>query len=123
MELVYVNGAARHLVPATWFGKRCFEILPTADQTCAFHCPKIDTVNDAASPPVVYCEEVIFKADLTRLVLGVGLIPLSAERTDWARAVFVLRTKGESVEAATFESQLVSDARRLRQRILSQDPA
>ena len=119
MELVYVNGAARNLVPDQWFGKRCFEVLPTLDETCAFHCPKIDAVNDAATPPVVYCEEVLYKSDLARVVLGVGLIPLGAERTDRARAVFVLRTKDES-DAAAFESQLLQDARRVRERILAQ---
>ena len=30
MELVYINTAARELVPGEWFGKRCFEVLPTA---------------------------------------------------------------------------------------------
>jgi hypothetical protein len=121
MELVYVNGAARSLVPDQWFGKRCFEVLPTVNETCAFHCPKIDAVNDSTIlPQVVYCEEVLYRGNLDRLVLGVGLIPLGAERTDRARAVFVMRTKDESANAAAFESQLLQDARRVRQRILAQ---
>ena len=123
MEFIYVNGAARSLVPEQWFGKRCFELLPTVDETCAFHCPKIDAVNDSANPTqVVYCEEVLYKGNLDRLVLGVGLIPLGEERADRARAVFVLRTKDESANAAAFESQLLQDARRVRQRVLEQAP-
>ena len=83
MEFVYVNGAARTLVPEEWFGKRCFEVLPTVDETCAFHCPKMDAVHDSVDPKqVVYCEEVIYKGNLDRLVLGVGLIPLGEEHTD-----------------------------------------
>jgi hypothetical protein len=123
MELVYVNVAGRRLIPDRWFGKRCFEVLPTADQTCAFHCPKIDAVGAAAAPDVVYCEEVLYKGDLTRTVLGVGLIPLGAERSDWARAVFVLRAKEESADAAGFASHLLQDARRVRQRVLAQTRA
>ncbi len=120
MEFVYINGAARSLVPDQWFGKRCFEVLPTVDETCAFHCPKIDAVNDSMTSQVIYCEEVLYKGNLDRVVLGVGLIPLGAERTDRARAVFVLRSKAESEDAAAFESQLLQDADRVRQRILAQ---
>jgi hypothetical protein len=117
MELVYVNGAAESLLPAQWFGKRCFELLPTADGACAFHCPKIDAVNDSTVPEVVYCEEVLYKGNLARLVLGVGLIPLGADATDRARAIFVLRHKDESADTEAFEAQLLQDARHLRERV------
>ena len=40
MECVYVNGAARTLVPEEWFGKRCFEVLPTVDETVPFTVPR-----------------------------------------------------------------------------------
>ncbi len=69
---------------------------------------------------MVYCEEVIYKGNLDRLVLGVGLIPLGEEHTDRAWAVFVLRTKDESADAAAFESQLLQDAGLVRERILGQ---
>ena len=58
MELVYINTAARELVPGEWFGKRCFEVFPTVDEACAFHCPKIRAVNESVD--VVYCEEAVF---------------------------------------------------------------
>ena len=81
----------------------------------------MDAVHDSVDPKqVVYCEEVIYKGNLDRLVLGVGLIPLGEEHTDRARAVFVLRTKDESADAAAFESQLLQDAGLVRERILGQ---
>lgn len=125
MELVYINGAAQQLVPQEWFGKRCFEVFPIVDETCAFHCPKIDAVSESpeTSPKVVYCEEAVYTGTLKRVVLGVGLIPLGAERADHARAVFVLRSKDASAEARVFESQLLQDAEQVRQRVLSSLPA
>ena len=124
MELVYVNTAARGLMPSEWFGKRCFEVFPVADQTCAFHCPKIDAVNETSdtSSKVAYCEETLYKANLEREVLGVGLIPLGPARTDRARAVFVLRSQDGSVDAPAFESKLLRDAEVVRQRIATHLP-
>lgn len=61
--------------------------------------------------------------ELDRTVLGVGLIPLRAEPTDYARAVFVLRAKDTSREAHAFESQLLQDAERVRERVFSRLPA
>ena len=75
VELIYVNGAVRSLVPDQWFGERCFEVLPTVDKTCAFHCPKIDAVNDSAIPP----RWSIAKRRSSQLVLSncaPGLAPL-----------------------------------------------
>lgn len=125
MELVYINATARGLVPSGWFGKRCFEVFPVADQTCAFHCPKIDAVNEASDTPskVAYCEETLCKANLERIVLGVGLIPLGPARTDRTRAVFVLRRRDGSTSAPAFESQLLRDADEVRQRIATHLPA
>ena len=74
MELVYINAAARELVPGQWFGKRCFEVFPVVDETCAFHCPKIRAVSESLD--VVYCEETVCSRDMDCVVLGVGLIPL-----------------------------------------------
>ena len=59
---------------------------------------------------------------LERVVLGVGLIPLGAERADHARAVFVLRNQDASAEAHAFQSQLLRDAELVRQRVLSSLP-
>lgn len=126
MEFVYLNRAAQALVPEQWFGKRCFEVLPVIDETCAFHCPKIDAMHetpDDSSPGVVYCEEALLKGNLDRVVLGVGLIPLSAGRADRARAVFVLRNKEAGSNDAGFEAELLRDAADVRQRIVAQTAA
>jgi len=120
MELVYINAAARELVPSEWFGKRCFEVLPTVDEACAFHCPTIRAVNESVD--VVYCEETVFVGNNDRKVFGVGLIPLGAGSVDRARAVLLLRAKGGSVEESAFRAQLLTDAKILARRMASHFP-
>jgi hypothetical protein len=118
MELVYINAAARQLVlPGEWFGKRCFEVLPIVDETCAFHCPKIQAVNESLD--VVYCEETVCLGNNDRRVFGVGLIPLGPGGEDHARAVLLLRGKEESGAASAFQAQLLTDAKSLARRIAS----
>jgi PAS fold len=117
MELVYINTAARKLVPGEWFGKRCFEVLPTVDEACAFHCPKIRAVNESVD--VIYCEEMVAVGTNERRVFGVGLIPLGSGSDDHARAVFLMRAKEPSVDDAAFRAQLLTDAKSLAQRIVS----
>lgn len=117
MELVYINAAARELVPGEWFGKRCFEVFPVVDETCAFHCPKIRAVNESLD--VVYCEETVCSGDKDCVVFGVGLIPLGPEGDDRARAVFLLRGKKEGGEESEFRAQLLLDAESARRRITS----
>jgi hypothetical protein len=114
MDLVYINQAARELVPGEWFGRRCFEVLPIVDEACAFHCPKIRAVNESVD--IVYCEETIF-VEKTPRVFGVGLIPLGPTSGNHARAVLLLRAKGESVDESAFQARLLSDAKSLARRI------
>jgi hypothetical protein len=116
MELVYLNTAARHLVPGVWFGKRCFEVLPNVDESCALHCPKIRAVNESLE--VVYCEETIGIGEVGASNFGVGLIPLPPGGDDRARAVLLLRRKDGSDEKA-FRAQLLMDAENLAKRIAS----
>lgn len=128
MELVYLNEPAHRLVPGEWFGKRCFEVLPTVDETCAFHCDKMRAVNESVD--VVYCEETVGSAG-GELVLGVGLIPLDARTDDPARAVLLLRDKTVPVlrhqddveHASEFEAHVLRDAEKLRARIAREHPA
>lgn len=115
MELVYINTAARELVPGEWFGKRCFEVLPIVDEACAFHCPKIRAVNESVD--VVYCEETVFVGNNDRRVFGVGLIPLGPGGDDRARAVLMLPARGESVDESAFRAQLLTDAKSLERRL------
>ena len=115
MELVYINAAARALVPGEWFGKRCFEVLPTVDEACAFHCPTIAAVTESVD--VAYCEETLSGDNNLRRVFGVGLIPLGKGGDDRARAIFLLRAKGASVDEGAFRVQLLTDARSLARRM------
>ena len=117
MEFVYMNAVARNLVPERWFGKRCFEVLPIVDEKCAFHCPKLQTVGEAASLDVVYCEETVRSGLEGRAVFGVGLIPLGSAGDDPSRAVLLLRRKDGHGDDSVFSEQLLHDAKGLRQRI------
>ena len=117
MELVYINAAARELMPGEWFGKRCFEVLPIVDETCEFHCPKIRAVNESLD--VVYYEEIVRLGDDDRRVFGVGLIPLGPGGDDRARAVLLLRRKEESGGESAFRAQLLMDAKSLARRLVS----
>lgn len=117
MEFVYANSAARGLVPSRWFGRRCFELLPVVDETCAFHCPKITAVSE--STDVVYCEETVCLAGKDCEVFGVGLIPLGTGRADRGRAVLVMRGKGDDIQEAEFEARLLCDAKAVRDRIVA----
>lgn len=117
MEFVYANAAARELVPGPWFGKRCFELLPVVDETCAFHCPKITAVNESTS--VVYCEETVCSQGTDCEVFGVGVNPLGTDRVDRGRAVFLMRSKDEGMPEAEFEARLLSDATGVRDRVVA----
>ena len=110
MEFVYMNASARNLVPEKWFGKCCFEVLPIVDETCAFHCPKLQTVGEAESLDVVYCEEIVRSGPDDRTVFGVGLIPLGSVGDDPARAVLLLRRKDGHREDSVFSEELLHDA-------------
>jgi hypothetical protein len=115
MELVYMNGPARRLVSRDWFGRRCFEIFPTANDVCAFHCPTIHAVHEAQE--VLYCEETLREPDGPPRELGVAVIPLQGlqgSNHDEARALLVLRPKTE-----VSKEDLLAQARRLRETMTS----
>jgi hypothetical protein len=112
MELVYMNAPARRLVSREWFGRRCFEIFPTADDLCAFRCPTMTAVHD--SHEILYCEETLRGSDGPNRELGVAVIPLEGMSGDEARALLLLRPKGEVTEEA-----LLEEARRVRERARS----
>jgi hypothetical protein len=101
MELVYMNGPARKLVSESWFGRRCFEIFPTADELCAFHCPTMTAVHQ--STEIHYCEETLRSPTGPVQELGVAVIPLGGMSHDEARALLLLRPKSESTRDALLE--------------------
>jgi hypothetical protein len=112
MELVYMNEPARKLVSESWFGRRCFEIFPTANDLCAFHCPTMTAVHE--SHDVLYCEETLRTPNGPVLELGVAVIPLEGVSQDEARSLLLLRPKSESTRDA-----LLEEASKLRGRLAS----
>ncbi len=118
MELVFINAAGRTLLPEEWFGKRCFEVLPTVDEKCALHCPTIRAVNESVEP--VYCEEVVLGKARTSLEFGVAVIPLAAAAgQDRAKALLLFRPKKLQIGETTFQIQLLKDAAALQMRLAS----
>ena len=112
MELIYMNQPARKLVSESWFGRRCFEIFPTANDLCAFHCPTMTPVHQ--SHDILYCEETLRAPSGPVRELGVAVIPLEGMSQDEARSLLLLRPKSESTREA-----LLEEASKLRGRLAS----
>lgn len=112
MELVYMNEPARKLISQEWFGRRCFEIFPTANDLCAFKCPTIAAVHEAHE--ILYCEETLRGPEGPARELGVAVIPLEGMSHDEARALLLLRPKSEITKEA-----LLDEARVLRETVTS----
>jgi hypothetical protein len=115
MELVYMNDAARSLIPAEWFGRRCFEVFPTADELCALHCPTVTAVHEAHE--ILQCKEVLRSDDGRQTEVGVAVIPLEGASKDEARALLLLRPKERSDEDES--SALLERAKQLRASVFS----
>jgi hypothetical protein len=114
MELLYLNFACQSLVPADWFSRRCFEVLPHEDALCALDCPTIHAVQTAAE--ITVCEETLRFDDGRAATLGTAVIPLQ-QSDDRAKAVLLFRSKDPATDADAFTSRLLSDARDLRDRV------
>ena len=114
MELVYLNYACQSLVPVDWFSRRCFEVLPHEDALCALDCPTIHAVQTARE--ITVCEEALRFADDSTATLGTAVIPLQ-DADDLASAVLLFRRKDAAADTDTFTSQLLEDARALRERL------
>jgi hypothetical protein len=112
MELVYMNEPARKLVSESWFGRRCFEIFPTANDLCAFHCPTMTAVHESVD--ILYCEETLRAPSGAVRELGVAVVPLGGMSHDEARALLLLRPKSESTREA-----LLEEASKLRGQLVS----
>lgn len=111
MELVYVNRLARDLVPADWFGRRCWQAFPIADPSCAARCVAVRAVGRGSE--IVYCEETLSLTDGAQIPLGVAVIPFDDGSPEKDRALLILRPK-VPMSAGTFEQSLLADARRLQ---------
>ena len=117
MELVYLNEAARHLVPIGWFGKRCFEVFPAADKLCAFECPTIDAVQQGSE--IRHCHESLRLDNGVSRELEVAVIPLGA-KSRRATAVLLLRSREIQIDPADDERKLFAEAARIQARVLKE---
>ena len=116
MELVYLNESARELVPVSWFGKRCFEVFPVADELCAFSCPTIHAVHEATE--IRHCHESLKLDNGVNRELEVAVIPLGSAKKR-ATALLLLRNQEILANPEEDERKLFEDAERVRQRVIA----
>jgi hypothetical protein len=115
MELLYLNEAGRSLTLPDWFAKRCFEVLPSQDEHCAWHCPTITAVSEAEE--ITYCEEALSPAGETSVTLGTAVIPLQHSAEDGAKALLMFRAKIPGDDESRFRERLLADARDLHAKV------
>ncbi len=112
MVVVYLNEAARSLVPPEWFGRRCWDVFPVGEENCASGCAAVAAVSKADD--IVYCEETIHAADGSPLRLGLAVIPLRAAARMGERAILLLRPKAPDMADENFRTKLLERAADLR---------
>lgn len=117
MELVYLNRPARDLVPVSWFGRRCFEVFPVADELCAFTCPTINAVHEATE--IKHCHESLRLENGVSRELEVAVIPLGNMPTEVASALLLLRNQEIQLDPDEDEKQLFAAAARVQKTVLS----
>ncbi|MFV1995059.1 MAG: hypothetical protein ACC661_06450 [Verrucomicrobiales bacterium] len=112
MELLYLNRAARPLVPPCWQGRRCWQAFPVGERSCASRCPAVKAV--AHSKDIVYCEEQLFPPDGQPIALGVAAIPLERALSHGEKALLLFRPKGPQKETSAFRQNLTEKAGKLK---------
>lgn len=112
MEVLYVNAAARPLLPQDWFGRRCWQAFPVQDDRCASSCPAVWAVGNSSA--IVYCEESIYPQPGSPLLVGVAVIPMENTQAEGEQAILLLRPKPGDSPGDIFKSALLESAERLR---------
>ncbi len=112
MEVIYLNAAARSLLPPKWFGRRCWEVFPVGDRVCAARCPAILAVSKPQG--ITYCEETLHGRDGSPVPFGVALIPLRARAGEGERAILLLRPKAPDIAQDVFQRELLEQAGKLQ---------
>jgi hypothetical protein len=113
MEVLYLNAAARALVPLRWFGCRCWEMFPVGEQSCAARCPAVKAVNNADD--ITYCEETLYSSeDGSPVHVGVAVIPLTGDGLEEEKALLLMRPKTTGSIQKEFQRGLLERARVLR---------
>ncbi|MBI4602793.1 MAG: Crp/Fnr family transcriptional regulator [Planctomycetes bacterium] len=112
MELLYLNDAARPLVPIPWFGKRCWEVFSVADGRCGSRCPAVRAAASGTEP--IYCEETLSPESESPARRGVAVAPIRPAGADGEGAILVLRPKLPGTEQEAFQNELLRRACALR---------
>ncbi len=112
MEVVYLNAAARSLLPPKWFGRHCWEVFPVGDRVCAPRCPAILAVCRAQD--IIYCEETIYDRDGSPVPLGVAVIPLRVRPGGGEPAILLFRRNAPDIAQDVFRRELLEHAGKLR---------
>jgi hypothetical protein len=112
MELLYLNSAAKALAPGEWFGRRCWQVFPVADSSCASRCPVVKAVS--TSGEIAYCEETFFPAGQPPLVLSVAVIPFPGTAEHETSTLLFMRPKPVDVPDDSTRAQMMEEARRLQ---------
>ena len=112
MEVIYLNAAARSLLPPKWFGRRCWEVFPVGDRVCAPRCPAILAVSKPQG--ITYCEETFYGRDGSPVPLGVAVIPLRVLPGGGGRAILLLRRNAPDIARDVFQRELLEQAGKLR---------
>jgi hypothetical protein len=112
MEVLYLNAAARLIIPADWFGRRCWQAFPVQDDRCASRCLAVWAVGH--SHEIVYCEETIYPGSGVPIMVGVAVTPLGNIQADGEQAILLLRPKPADSAEDAFQRALLDDARRLQ---------
>ncbi len=119
MEVLYLNAAARALVNPTWFGRRCWQVFPVREATCAARCPVVTAALQLGK--ILYCEEHLSPQGGAPITVGVAVIPLERASPNEERALLLFRLKeGESEEG--FRQKLLEDAGQLHTAHLGSRP-
>jgi hypothetical protein len=112
MVVVYLNEVARSLVPPGWFGRRCWDVFPVGEESCASRCAAVAAVSK--DDDIAYCEETIYAGDGSPLRLGVAVIPLRVTPPADERAILLLRAKTPGMAEEVFRRELLERAAELR---------
>jgi hypothetical protein len=112
MEVLYLNAAACLLIPADWFGRRCWQAFPVQDARCASRCLAVWAVGH--SDEIVYCEETIYPGSGGPILVGVAVTPLGNKQADGEQAILLLRPKPADSAGDDFKRVLLEDAKRLQ---------
>jgi CRP/FNR family transcriptional regulator len=119
MDVLYVNPAAKKIVPSSWIGRPCWQTFPVVEQIYGTSSSVARSIRRSCES--LFCVERIISHG-KRHDYGVAIVPLTGsgggrEIHESANALLVLRRKEDDLDA-TFESRLVHDGELIRARLM-----